>query len=85
MHLDGPVFIGFVFTSLVQFHTCVFHTFSVRLLRAKGNSQVPKLLSSPAKHIQRLSGSTGVTFDGSLIMHEKLPRKQGLGKGLEKR
>ena len=68
-HLDGPVF-GFI--SLVQFHTCVFHTFSVRLSRAKGNSQVPKPLSSLAKRIQRLRGSTGVTFDSSLIMHVNL-------------
>ena len=49
------------------------------------NSQVLKLLSSLAKRIQRPSELTGVTFDDSLIMHENLPRKQGLGKGLEQR
>ena len=70
--LTDLFFIGFVFTSLVQFHTCVFH--SVRHSKGKGNSQVPNPLSSLAKRIQRLSGSTGVTFDGPLIMHKNLPR-----------
>ena len=85
MHLDGPVFYWFHLHHLYNF-THVFFIRSAFVFREPREiAKVPKPLSSLAKRIQYPDGSTGVTFDSLLIMHENLPRKQGLRKGLEQR